>query len=333
MAEAGEFQIIEKFFTYQTFGAWKSQGVGDDCAIIDTGAGRIAVTCDMMALGTHFLPEVDPEDVGYKALAVNLSDLAAAGAVPRAFFLSIGLPRRDDGWLADFSRGLMKLARESGCALLGGDTTRTPEVQGRHAPVTISITAMGDLPAGMGLTRKGAKPGDDIWVSGTVGDAYAALKCRWGAWSVMPDLEPELFARMDRPTPRIALGQALLGAASAAADISDGLLADLGHILERSGVSAEIEWEKIPTSVALQSMTPARQHEAALAGGDDYELIFTAPPSSAERIYEAGLLSGTPVTRIGRVIERTSRAVTVRTPDGLPVLLVTEGFDHFRNEE
>ena len=333
MAEVGEFQIIEKFFTYQTFGAWKSQGVGDDCAIIDTGAGRIAVTCDMMALGTHFLPDADPEDVGYKALAVNLSDLAAAGAVPRAFFLSIGLPRRDDGWLADFSRGLMKLARESGCALLGGDTTRTPEVQGRHAPVTISITAMGDLPAGMGLTRKGAKPGDDIWVSGTVGDAYAALKCRWGAWSVMPDLEPELFARMDRPTPRIALGQALLGAASAAADISDGLLADLGHILERSGVSAEIEWEKIPTSVALQSMTPARQHEAALAGGDDYELIFTAPPSSAERIYEAGLLSGTPVTRIGRVIERTSRAVTVRTPDGLPVLLVTEGFDHFRNEE
>lgn len=333
MAEAGEFQIIEKFFTYQTFGAWKSQGVGDDCAIIDTGAGRIAVTCDMMALGTHFLPDADPEDVGYKALAVNLSDLAAAGAVPRAFFLSIGLPRRDDGWLADFSRGLMKLARESGCALLGGDTTRTPEVQGRHAPVTISITAMGDLPAGMGLTRKGAKPGDDIWVSGSVGDAYAALKCRWGAWSVMPDLEPELFARMDRPTPRIALGQALLGAASAAADISDGLLADLGHILERSGVSAEIEWEKIPTSVALQSMTPARQHEAALAGGDDYELIFTAPPSSAERIYEAGLLSGTPVTRIGRVIERTSRAVTVRTPDGLPVLLVTEGFDHFRNEE
>ncbi|KAB7658262.1 thiamine-phosphate kinase [Sutterella seckii] len=334
MAEAGEFQIIEKFFTYQTFGAWKSQGVGDDCAIIDTGAGRIAVTCDMMALGTHFLPDADPEDVGYKALAVNLSDLAAAGAVPRAFFLSIGLPRRDDGWLADFfARPHEARARVGLAPFSGASTTRTPEVQGRHAPVTISITAMGDLPAGMGLTRKGAKPGDDIWVSGTVGDAYAALKCRWGAWSVMPDLEPELFARMDRPTPRIALGQALLGAASAAADISDGLLADLGHILERSGVSAEIEWEKIPTSVALQSMTPARQHEAALAGGDDYELIFTAPPSSAERIYEAGLLSGTPVTRIGRVIERTSRAVTVRTPDGLPVLLVTEGFDHFRNEE
>ena len=337
----GEFQIIDRFFTHdafgewrsQTFGAWKSQGVGDDCAIIDMPGNRIAVTTDMMAVGTHFLPGARPEDIGYKALAVNLSDLAAAGASPRAFFLSIGLPERDDEWLAGFSRGLMALAESSGCALLGGDTTRTAEVGGTHAPVTISITAMGSLPEGKGLTRAGAKPGDDIWVSGTVGDAYAALKCRWGAWSVMPDLEPELFARMDRPTPRIALGQALLGAASAAADISDGLLADLGHILERSGVSAEIEWEKIPTSVALQSMTPARQHEAALAGGDDYELIFTAPPSSAERIYEAGLLSGTPVTRIGRVIERTSRAVTVRTPDGLPVLLVTEGFDHFRNEE
>ena len=180
MSEAGEFQIIEQFFTYPSFGAWKSQGVGDDCAIIDTGAGRLAVTCDMTALGTHFFPDADPEDVGYKALAVNLSDLAAAGAVPRAFFLSIGLPRRDDGWLADFSRGLMALAHESGCALLGGDTTRTPEIDGRHAPATISITAMGDLPAGMGLTRSGAQPGDDIWVSGTVGDAYAALMCRWG---------------------------------------------------------------------------------------------------------------------------------------------------------
>ncbi|MDO5531862.1 thiamine-phosphate kinase [Sutterella sp.] len=333
MPQAGEFQIIEKFFTYQTFGAWKSQGVGDDCAIIDTGAGRLAVTCDMMAMGTHFLPDADPENVGYKALAVNLSDLAAAGAIPRAFFLSIGLPRRDDGWLADFSRGLMGLARESGCALLGGDTTRTPEVNGRHAPVTISITAMGDLPAGMGLTRAGAKPGDEIWVSGTVGDAYAALKCRWGEWTVMPDLEPALFARMDRPTPRVALGQAIIGAASACADISDGLLADLGHILERSGVSAEIDWERLPISTALKSMTIPRQHEAALTGGDDYELIFTAPVSARDRIYEAALRTGTPVTCIGRVVPRTSRAVTVRAGDGMLVELTKVGFDHFDHEE
>ena len=263
MPQGGEFQIIERYFTHEAFGAWRSRGVGDDCAIIDTGAGRLAVTCDMMALGTHFLPDADPEDVGYKALAVNLSDLAAAGAVPRAFFLSIGLPRRDDGWLADFSRGLMRLAEQSGCALLGGDTTRTAEVKGTRAPVTISITAMGELPAGLGLTRSGATPGDDVWVSGTVGDAYAALKYRWGEWDLMPDAVDAVLARMDRPTPRNALGEALLRRASAAADVSDGLLADLGHILERSGVSAEIDWEAVPVSTALRSMTIARQHEAA----------------------------------------------------------------------
>ena len=154
MSEAGEFQIIEQFFTYPSFGAWKSQGVGDDCAIIDTGAGRLAVTCDMTALGTHFFPDADPEDVGYKALAVNLSDLAAAGAVPRAFFLSIGLPRRDDGWLADFSRGLMALAHESGCALLGGDTTRTPEIDGRHAPCNDQHYGDGRLAGRNGADKK-----------------------------------------------------------------------------------------------------------------------------------------------------------------------------------
>ncbi len=324
----GEFQIIERFFTYDAFGAWKSQGVGDDCAIINTGAGRIAVTTDMMSMGTHFLPDADPEDVGYKALAVNLSDLAAAGAVPRAFFLAIGLPFRDDGFLADFSRGLMQLANEAGCALLGGDTTRTPEVNGRHAPATFTITAMGDLPAGMGLTRRGAKPGDDIWVSGTVGDAYAALKYRWGHWDLMPDSAEAMCRRMDRPTPRIALGQALLGVATACADISDGLLADLGHILERSHVSASIEWERIPISVPLQSLTIPRQHEAALTGGDDYELVFTAPEQYAERVWEAGLASGTPVTRIGKILPRTSTDVTVYEA-GLPIELSSRGFDHF----
>lgn len=329
MPQGGEFQIIERYFTHEAFGAWRSRGVGDDCAIIDTGAGRLAVTCDMMALGTHFLPDADPEDVGYKALAVNLSDLAAAGAVPRAFFLSIGLPRRDDGWLADFSRGLMRLAEQSGCALLGGDTTRTAEVKGTRAPVTISITAMGELPAGLGLTRAGATPGDDVWVSGTVGDAYAALKYRWGEWDLMPDAVDAVLARMDRPTPRNALGEALLRRASAAADVSDGLLADLGHILERSGVSAEIDWEAVPVSTALRSMTIARQHEAALTGGDDYELVFTASPEKRDAVLEAGVLTGTPVTRIGRVTPRTEGRVVVRTAGGLPVELPKAGFDHF----
>lgn len=332
MPQGGEFQIIERYFTHETFGAWHSRGVGDDCAIIDTGAGRLAVTCDMMALGTHFLPDADPEDVGYKALAVNLSDLAAAGAVPRAFFLSIGLPRRDDGWLADFSRGLMHLAQQSGCALLGGDTTRTAEVNGARAPVTISITAMGELPAGLGLTRSGATPGDDVWVSGTVGDAYAALKYRWGEWDLMPDAVDAVLSRMDRPTPRNALGEALLRRASAAADVSDGLLADLGHILERSGVSAEIDWEAVPVSMALRSMTIARQHEAALTGGDDYELVFTASPENREAVLEAGVLTGTPVTRIGRVTPRAEGRVVVRTAGGLPVELPKTGFDHFAQQ-
>lgn len=332
MPQAGEFQIIERFFTYKSFGAWQSQGVGDDCAIIDTGAGRLAVTTDMMAMGTHFLKDADPEDVGYKALAVNLSDLAAAGAVPRAFFLCIGLPFRDDGWLADFSRGLMSLANAEGCALLGGDTTRTPEVNGRRAPATFSITAMGDLPAGMGLTRKGAKPGDDIWVSGTVGDAYTALKCRWGHWQLMPEALAACERRMDRPTPRLALGQALLGLASACADVSDGLLTDLGHILERSGVSADIEWESIPISTALESLTAARQHEAALAGGDDYELVFTASPDNRDRIIAASLETRTPVSRIGCIKPRECTAVTVRDPEGLPIVLESAGFDHFAGE-
>ncbi len=324
----GEFQIIERYFTHEAFGAWQSQGVGDDCAIIDTGRGRLAVTCDMMAIGTHFLPDADPEDVGYKALAVNLSDLAAAGAVPRAFFLSIGLPRRDDGWLADFSRGLMHLASASGCALLGGDTTRTAEVGDRRAPVTISITAMGELPEGKGMTRAGAKPGEDIWLSGTVGDAYAALQCRLGLWDAMPDAFPALCARMDRPVPRNALGEAILPWASACADISDGLLADLGHILERSNVSGSIDWEAVPVSTALRSMTIARQHEAALTGGDDYELVFTAPHEHEARIREAGAMSGVSVTKIGRTGERHGRSVVVRSEGGL-LVLPKAGFDHF----
>ena len=155
MVQNGEFSLIDKFFTHAAFGAWHSKGVGDDCAIIDTGAGRLAVTTDMTAVGTHFLPDTDPEAIGYKALAVNLSDLAAAGAVPRAFFLAIGLPERDEAWLAGLMRGMMALAHEAGCPLLGGDTTKTPLVGDVRSPAAITITAMGDLPAEMGLTQIG----------------------------------------------------------------------------------------------------------------------------------------------------------------------------------
>lgn len=328
----GEFQIIDRFFTHSSFGAWKSQGIGDDCALIDTGVERIAVTTDMMAIGTHFLPSCAPENVGYKALAVNLSDLAAAGATPRAFFLSIGLPDRDDAWLAKFSQGMMALARETGCALLGGDTTRTAEVADKRAPVTISITAMGSLPAGKGITRTGARPGDDIWVSGTLGDAYAGLKIAWGHWSAMDRPTAYFKSRMERPTARVELGEALLDIASAAADISDGLLADLGHILERSDVGADLVWDAMPRSEALMMLTEAQQQEAALSGGDDYELIFTAPREARERIEQLSRATSLRISRIGKIRARdSSNNLILRTDAGIVIATPTPGFNHFAN--
>ncbi len=333
-SENGEFSLISQFFSGgSSQGPWFCKGIGDDCAIIDIGEQRLAVTIDMLALGTHFLEDADPRDVGYKALAVNLSDLAAAGAVPRAFFLSIGLPEKDDAWIGRFSEGLMELARESGCALLGGDTVRTPRIPRAdvNAPPVFSITAMGDLPKGMGLTRSGARPGDDIWVSGTVGDAYAALKYRWGHWAMAEKAFDLMKVRMDRPVPRNALGRAVLPFATAAIDISDGFAQDLGHILERSRAAAEVEWDLIPKSEALQSLSEELQKEAVLSGGDDYELIFTAPPELRREIFEAGIASDTLVTRVGTITEKTepSDALTVRDARGGAVALRSAGFDHF----
>lgn len=333
MVQNGEFSIIERYFTHASFGVWHSKGVGDDCAIIDMPAGRIAVTTDMMAVGTHFLPSARPEDIGYKALAVNLSDLAAAGATPRAFFLSIALPNRDDAWLSGFTKGLMELSTAAGCPLLGGDTTRTATVGEAHAPVTISITAMGDLPELMGLTRAGARPGDDIWVSGFVGGAYAALMHRWGKWTLPINVFPAVAERMDRPEARNALGTALLSAASACADISDGLAQDLGHILERSGVAADVLWECVPIHPGLKCLARAQQLEAAMSGGDDYELVFTAPAEARGLIEQASISALTPVTRIGRIVEKEPEpdAAQLRLIDeqGDVLLLPSTGFDHF----
>ncbi len=326
----GEFQIIDRYFTHSPFGEWTSQGVGDDCAIIDTGLERIAVTTDMMAVGTHFLPDCPAWDIGYKALAVNLSDLAAAGATPRAFFLSIGLADRDDAWLAAFSAGMMSLAEQSGCALLGGDTTRTPLVNGVHAPISISITAMGALPNGQGLTRKGAKVGDDIWVSGTLGDAYAALKLAWGHWQATDVPAQHFQARLVHPTPRNALGEALRALASAAADVSDGLLADLGHILERSAVAADLLWEAVPRSAALQTLSVHQQQEASLTGGDDYELVFTAPEAARDAIVRLSGALALRLTRIGKIRARDSGDnLILRTDKGIVIPTPTQGFNHF----
>lgn len=331
MAQNGEFSIIERYFTHAGFGAWKSKGVGDDCAIIDAQAGRLAVTTDMMSVGTHFLPSARPEDIGYKALAVNLSDLAAAGAVPRAFFLDIALPAKDDAWLAAFTEGLMRLARESACPLLGGDTTRTAKVGDVHSPLTIAITAMGELPPEMGLTRAGAKPGDDIWVSGTIGGAAAALKHRLGQWSLSAECFPSAALRMDRPEARNTLGVALLSCASACADVSDGLMQDLGHILDRSGVAAEIDADRIPFHASLKTLTKQQRLEAALAGGDDYELVFTARSEDRGLVEQAAISAVTPVTRIGKITDagKQSTRLLIHDANGELAALPSPGFDHF----
>ena len=329
-AQQGEFSIIDRFFTHEAFGAWCTQGVGDDCALIDVGEKRIAVTTDMTAVGTHFPPDASAFDIGWKALTVNLSDLAAAGAVPRAFFLAIGLPQKDEAWLSEFSAGLMSLAREAGCPLMGGDTTKTPSVGDVRTPATITITAMGELPSSMGLTRRGARPGDDIWVSGTLGAAAAALKHRLGEWTLSADVFPAADKRLNHPEARLALGRALLPVATACADVSDGLAQDLGHILERSGVAADVFWDAVPVDAALAGLTDGRRREAAMAGGDDYELVFTAPAAERARVEQAAISAVTPVSRIGRIREAdgTERLLLKDAAGGVLALPVA-GFDHF----
>lgn len=326
---AGEFDLIKRFFTHEPFGRWRSQGVGDDCALIDTAGEHLSVTMDQMAVGTHFLPDALPENVGYKALAVNLSDLAASGAEPRCFFLGLALPEENIPWLEGFSKGLMDLARAHDCALLGGDMTRTPLVGYRHAPVTISITAMGAVPENLSRTRSGAVPGDDVWVSGTLGDAYAALMIRQDNWAGHIQDQDYLFSRMDRPEPRVALGLALRGIATACADVSDGLLADLGHILERSNISADIDWESVPLSNALQAYPVAWQQKAALTGGDDYELVFTASPEERVRIEAVSRALSLRLSRIGVISSpRSGDNLNVRDVRGRPIFF-QGGFDHF----
>lgn len=299
-----EFGLIAKFFSRggSSKSAWPSQGVGDDCAFLDVETTRIAVTADMMALGTHFLDDADPYKVGRKALAVNLSDLAAAGATPEAFFLSLAIPRVDQDWLEKFSEGLYYESNLYECPLRGGDTTKSAPVDGKSGKTVISICAMGELPMGQGMTRSGARPGDDIWVSGTPGDAYAALGTIWKEFSC-GSKEFEYFkSRMDVPTPRVELGQHILGFATACCDISDGLVGDLKHILDRSGVSARLDWDKFPMSDAMRKMSESMRRKCILGGGDDYELIFCVAPRNRELIEQVSRLIKLPLTRIGEIL-------------------------------
>lgn len=316
-----EFELIARHFTRPAANA--VLGVGDDCALVDVSNGMdLAVSTDTMVSGTHFFPDVDPENLGHKALAVNLSDMAAMGAMPYWVLLALTLPKVDHAWLASFAKGFFDLATEYNVSLIGGDTTR--------GPLTLTVTIMGEVPAGAALRRSGAKAGNDIWVSGNIGDAALAVAHRHGRIKLGEADYKEAVMRLYEPTPRVNLGQALRGMATSAIDVSDGLLADLGHICRLSGVGATVELAAIPVSpIGAKHMNEAAGLAAIVAGGDDYELCFTAPANSRESIADLEDTLGIPLTRIGQV--KRGKGVNLVGADGKPVKIDGRGFDHFAN--
>ena len=314
----GEFELIERFFVRPAPRA--VLGAGDDCALFTVAPGQqLAVSSDMLVEGRHFLSTVPPARLGHKALAVNLSDLAACGAEPLAFTLALALPRADEALLAPLAQGLFALADRHRIELVGGDTTA--------GPLNLCITVMGQVPAGQALLRSGARAGDQVWVSGRLGDARLALEVFRGQLTLpAADFESVRMA-MECPEPRVALGLALRGVASSAIDLSDGLLGDLGHILRRSHVGACIDLPALPRSPVLAAQPRPLQHECLLRGGDDYELLFTAPRSRAGAVREAGARAGVAVTPIGHVTAEPG--LVVLGEDGHPHTLPARGFDHF----
>ncbi|WP_077001040.1 thiamine-phosphate kinase [Variovorax sp. KK3] len=320
----GEFDLIARYFKRP---ARRSPlGVGDDCALLALAPGmQLAVSMDMLVEGRHFLSTVEPARLGHKALAVNLSDLAACGAKPLAFTLALALPSVDEAWLEGFSRGLFALADAHGCELVGGDTTR--------GPLNICITVFGEVPAGAALLRSGARPGDELWASGTLGDARLALEVFRGTLTLPADGFAQARRRMEQPEPRVALGQALRGIATAAVDLSDGLVGDLGHILDASGVGATVDADAACALIGIDGaagLDLAVRRTCALAGGDDYELLFTAPSAAAEAVQDAGRRSATPVARIGRI--EAAPGLRIVDAAGATVAQAFTAFDHFGPE-
>ena len=315
----GEFDLIGRYFSRPVQRA--ALGIGDDCALFAPGPGmQLAVSSDMLVEGRHFLGTVAPDRLGHKALAVNLSDLAACGARPLAFTLALAMPRAEEAFLEGFSRGLFALADAHGCELVGGDTTQ--------GPLNICITVFGEVPHGQALLRSGARVGDDLYVSGTLGDARLALEVFRGTVALPGDAFDAVRGAMELPTPRVALGQALRGVASSAIDVSDGLLGDLGHILGRSRVGARVEVDAVPRSAVLRGQSLAWQRECTLAGGDDYELLFTAPASQAAAVRDAAHRSGVAATRIGRI--EAEPGLRLVDANGAAVDNRFRAFDHFR---
>lgn len=297
---SSEFEIIRRFFANHEIGKHISRtdvvlGIGDDAALLTPPTGQsLVVTSDTLVSGVHFPENTSPELIGYKSLAVNLSDLASMGAEPAWFTLSISLQDASDDWLDQFAQGLFSLAREHNIQLVGGDTT--------HGPLSITIQAMGFVPEGEALTRSGAKLEDAVYVTGNIGDAAAGLKIKQDQLSASEVVAGELVERLEKPSPRVAVGLALRGLASAVIDISDGLSADLEHILTASNVGADISVDDVPLSDALQSLAIDDARQLAVSGGDDYELCFTAPAENQIKIQEKLKALGCRCTRIGTIV-------------------------------
>jgi thiamine-monophosphate kinase len=317
-----EFDLIKQYFKRARPGR-AVLGIGDDCALLAPSPGtQLAISSDMLVEGRHFFPGADARLLGHKCLAVNLSDLAAMGATPTAFTLALALPEANRDWLEGFSNGLFALADAHGCELVGGDTTK--------GPLNICITVFGEVEPGRALRRDAARPGDDIWISGTLGDARLALAGYLHEVGLDEASQLEAATRMHAPTPRVALGRALAqGAlAHAALDISDGLVGDLGHILAASRVGATLEVDLLPAGPALARQPQALRRRFTLAGGDDYELCFTAPREHRAAIVAAAAQAATAVTRVGRI--EAEPGLRLVDAAGAPLELDVRGWDHFQ---
>jgi thiamine-monophosphate kinase len=322
---SGEFELIAKYFAPLAKGEPGALGLKDDAAYLKARPGHdLVLTTDAIVAGVHFLPDDPPETVGRKALRVNLSDLAAKGAVPRGYLLTLTLSNDvEEAWVAAFAKGLKADQAKFGIALLGGDTTATPGV------TTINVAAIGEVPSGKMLMRSGAKLGDDVWVSGTIGDAALGLKLLKGdSLALSKAHRASVVARYRVPEPRSAVGSALTSLAHACIDVSDGLIADLGHICEVSGVGVEIAVRDVPLSKAAKAAIQQGVNATELlSGGDDYELAFAAPPSARGRLLDLAAETKVALTRIGRVV--AGRGATALGAEGKPVRIGRAGYTHF----
>ncbi|MGV2864815.1 thiamine-phosphate kinase [Achromobacter sp. AGC39] len=317
---ASEFDLIARYFTRTA--PTGLLGVGDDCALFPVPPGeQVATSTDLLLEGRHFFPDVDPRALGHKALAVNLSDLAAMGARPIGCVLGLALPRLDEPWLAAFADGFHALADAHGCPLIGGDTTRSAH------DLAISVTVFGAVPAGQALRRDGAQAGDDIWVSGELGAADVAYRLLDGQYPANAALLAATRPALEWPQPQVPLGLALRGIARAAIDLSDGLLQDLGHILAASRLGATLEYARMPVADAVATLEDAPRRRAVLGGGDVYQLCFTAPAARRDAVQQAADHAQARVTRVGQTLAQPG--LRVLDANGQPLADLPAGFDHF----